>query len=190
VHAGFNRFYWNYRRGATPVRVDGALDGELAPVRVPAGAYQVRFGVGGPTQTQRMELRWSPSRPVPASAAVRERHALLRRVESIFGDVAQTVNAAAAERRTLEASNRNVDRDRARALADWELQVFDRRLVYDQGRVDYGGGLLFDLKTLHRYVEASESPVGAAMVEMADELGGRWQKVKSARPPVTRSQDR
>jgi photosystem II stability/assembly factor-like uncharacterized protein len=190
VHAGFNRLYWNYRRGATPVRVDGALDGELAAVRVPAGAYQVRLGVRGATQTQPIELRWSPSRPVPASAAVRERHALLRKVELTFRDVAQTVNAAAAERSTLEASNRNVDRERARALADWELQVFDRRLVYDQGRVDYGGGLLFDLKTLHHYIEASESPVGAAMVEMADELGARWQRVKSARPPVTRSQER
>ena len=74
------------------------------------------------------------------------------------------------------------DRQRARALTDWELQVFDRRLVYGQGRVDYGGGLLFDLKTLHRYVETSEWPVGSEMIAIADELGARWQKFQNGSP--------
>jgi photosystem II stability/assembly factor-like uncharacterized protein len=182
VHAGLNRFYWNGRRGATAVRVIGAFDGELRGVRVPAGHYQVRLAAGGETQTQSIDLQWSPSKPAPPAAAVAERHALLRKLEAIFRDVAETVNAEAAERKSLDASTQGNDPQRARALADWERQVFDRRLVYGQGRVDYGGGLLFDLKTLHQYIETAESPVGSAMSAMADELGARWNTIKLARP--------
>ena len=107
---------------------------------------------------------------------------MLRQIETIFRDVAEAVNAAAAERGQLERSRVPADQARAHALREWEGRIFDRRLVYAQGRVDYGGGLLFDLKMLHRYTEASESPIGSAMRNTAQELQTRWQAIKATRP--------
>lgn len=182
LRPGVNRIYWDFHRDTTPVLVQGALDGQLDRVGVPAGRYTVRLTAGGFTEQQAITLQWSPLGPPPPPSAVAERHALLRRIEAVFRDVAETVNAAAAERTALKRSAVGTEQDHARALADWEGRVFDRRLVYEQSRVDYGGGLLFDLKMLHAYTATSQSPMDSAMATTAEELTARWQVIKSARP--------
>jgi hypothetical protein len=179
LSSGFVRVPWDLRQDAVGVQIEGALDGTLPGTRVLPGQYRVRLSTASVDLQAPMEIRLIPSLPQPTPGELAEKQHLLARIAALFSDVATTVNAAAERRIKLASRGKHRDAER---LAAWELQIFDRRLTDSQARVNYGGGLLFDLKALSGYVDAAGAPVPPAMSTMCDRLERRWQTLRAALP--------
>jgi len=176
---GFVRTQWDLRRDPLPARIAGTVDGTLPPPHVAPGWYRVRLHTASGVQEKMIELRLVPSGPQPSALQLAAKEDLLARVEATFADVANTVNAEAARRSAFTSGGRV---RQAEELAAWEHRIFDRRLTDSQARVNYGGGLLFDLVTLSRYIDSSSAPVPPAMSRMLDELEQRWRALRAAMP--------
>lgn len=173
------RTRWDLRRDPPRARILGTVDGTLGAFRVAPGSYQVRLQTVSGVQETKVEVRLLPSGSQASRSALAEKEELLERIQATFADVADRVNAEAARRSALVSKGQM---KQANELQAWERQIFDRRLTDSQARVNYGGGLLFDLVTLGRYVDSSAVPVPSAMVRMGDELEQRWRHLRDTLP--------
>ncbi len=181
LHDGLNRVYWDLRKDPLSARIDVAFDGTLAGARVPPGNYYVHLRLGNLEQSQALHVVWNPSREAPPPGAIAEKQALLARIEVLFADVASDWNSFSARHPQLQLPSSPHEATSAGLL--WERLIFDRRLTGAQSRVNYGGGLLFDIATLHTMVDTAQSPIGGAMVDTCGVLEQRWREIKRAQPP-------
>jgi hypothetical protein len=177
---GLQRIRWDLRRNRVVEPIAGALDGTLEGSRVPPGEYRLHLTGNGVDQMQRVTIRWWPVDAPPDAAALTEKQQLLSEIEELFADVSRTVSTAVAQRQALSAH----DHARAAAYDRWERQIFNRQLTDSQARVNLGGGLLFDLKTLTEYVDGAQLPVTEPMKAMSAELASRWRRLKSQMPAL------
>lgn len=175
----FVRTQWDLRRDSPSARIAGTVDGTLPAFHIAPGRYRVRLQTASASHDTILDARLVPSGPQPSSHELAEKEQLLERIETTFVDVANTVNAEAARRTALVNQGRT--REAAELMA-WERRIFDRRLTDSQARVNYGGGLLFDLVTLSRYIDGSSAPVPPAMPRMCGELEKRWQMLRAGMP--------
>lgn len=176
---GLLRIRWDLSTDRLAAHIEGALDGTLPGVRAPPGTYRARLRTPSVTMDVPVEVRLNPSLPQPTAKALADKQYLIARIQAVFANVATTVNAEAARRSNLQSRGQTQE---AAQLVAWEHQVFDRRLIDSQARVNLGGGLLFDLKTLEKYVDDSQPPLPVAMLEMCEELEGRWRALRGTLP--------
>lgn len=179
---GVSRFGWDLRR-ETIVGVLEARDGRLTGAKVPAGTYTVRLTIGDRTSTAPLEVRWAPHQDNPVGRQVREKERLLRRTEALFTEISAAILESARERQRLRRQVGNKGQQKADALATWEKRLVSRKLeVGGMDRVNFGGGLIFDVNTIHGLLDASKVPVPTQFRTTLAELEVRWQKELDARP--------
>jgi hypothetical protein len=65
----------------------------------------------------------------------------------------------------------------------WEAEILSRKLeAGGVDRVNYSGGLMFDVATLYDLADSSATPLGPAYRVQLDELKARWASLKAAAP--------
>jgi photosystem II stability/assembly factor-like uncharacterized protein len=182
IAPGVSRFEWNLRR-ETIVGVLEARDGRLTGARVPARTYSIRLNIGEHSRTIPLEVLWPPHQKPPSAEDVRQRERLLRRTEALFMEIGEAVMESARERAELERGNGEEAWRKAEELAAWEERLVSRKLeVGGMDRINFGGGLIFDVNVLHGFLDASTTPVPAQYPETLAELEERWRQELDVRP--------
>lgn len=182
ISPGVSRFVWDVRR-ETIVGVLEARDGRLMGAKVPAGTYVVRLDIGESSSTVPLEVLWTPHQKRPSAEDIREKERLLHKAEALFSEISEAIVESARERAELESAVSEGSQRKADTLAAWEERLVSRKLeVGGMDRVNFGGGLIFDVNSLHGLVDGSKIPVPEQFGETLAELEERWRKELDARP--------
>jgi photosystem II stability/assembly factor-like uncharacterized protein len=177
ITPGVHRFTWDLR-GETAVAMLGVRDGRIAGPRSAPGRYLVRLITAQGVQEQPLNLLPPPDRAGPSVPALEEKRRLLDDTRGLFLEIGRAVSEA-----ETRATKRPQGSRAHRAWVQWEAEILSRKLeAGGVDRVNYSGGLMFDVATLYDLADSSATPLGPAYRVQLDELKARWASLKAAAP--------
>jgi photosystem II stability/assembly factor-like uncharacterized protein len=178
VKSGVLRLNWDMRRESF-IGVEDARDGRLTGSKVPPGKYTVEMRSGSRSWTKMLDVLADPRLPMPAAAEFARKEKFLREAEALFREISTAVNLSASERQRA-----GLEKARVQKLDAWEERLVSRRLEVSGGldRVNFGGGLLYDIATLMAFADDAALPLAPSYAETLATLQRRWQELKKNRP--------